>query len=183
MIKNELRLIKWKERLFKRCVKETIKCTKKNVIKKLLETLPKCLKHKFVIWHQYKAVNALKRQLTEGEVLVHVDFCTLLYSESSHTIDIRPSKETLINLCNHPNKNVKIKVSQMLSDGPSCQYKNKSNFYMFTQYPLHVLKVARATWSFSESGHGKGAFRWYWSCSDKNSRRSTRYSGFQDTRF
>lgn len=49
-----------------------------------------------------------------------------------------------------------INVLHIVSDGPSSQYKNKSNFYLFTQHLVHVLNISAATWNFTETAHGKG---------------------------
>ena len=43
------------------------------------------------------------------------------------------------------------------SDGPTAQYKNRINFYLFVNLlPKLFPKIVNATWNFSESGHGKG---------------------------
>lgn len=49
-----------------------------------------------------------------------------------------------------------IQVLHFFSDGPSTQYKQKKNFYLFTTM-IFDFKFKAATWSFFESGHGKGA--------------------------
>lgn len=47
-----------------------------------------------------------------------------------------------------------IKMLHIKSDGPSTQYKNKTNFYLF-QHFCGELKLEHATWNFSTPGHGK----------------------------
>lgn len=42
------------------------------------------------------------------------------------------------------------------SDGPTKQYKNKSNFYLFN-YFSNTLKLKSCTWNYSGAGHGKSA--------------------------
>lgn len=42
------------------------------------------------------------------------------------------------------------------SDGPSSQYKQKKNFYLFSTQ-IYEMGFKNATWSFFESSHGKGA--------------------------
>jgi len=42
------------------------------------------------------------------------------------------------------------------SDGPATQYRNKTNFILLTHF-AKKLGLKEATWSFSESGHGKGS--------------------------
>jgi len=44
----------------------------------------------------------------------------------------------------------------VLSDGPTTQYRNKKNLYLLTKL-VEADNITRATWNFSESGHGKGA--------------------------
>jgi hypothetical protein len=48
-----------------------------------------------------------------------------------------------------------VNVLHVYSDGPSTQYKQKKNFFLFSKI-THELGF-RATWNFSESYHGKGA--------------------------
>lgn len=47
-----------------------------------------------------------------------------------------------------------VKVINFQSDGPSTQYKNKSNFFFF-RYFSNALKMKSCTWNFTASGHGK----------------------------
>ena len=42
------------------------------------------------------------------------------------------------------------------SDGPTTQYKNKTNFYIFA-YHCKKLKLSNATWNFTASGHRKSS--------------------------
>ena len=44
-----------------------------------------------------------------------------------------------------------------VSDGPSTQYRNKRNFYMFHQEIINNYGFEQASWNFSESGHGKSS--------------------------
>lgn len=43
----------------------------------------------------------------------------------------------------------------IFSDGPTTQYRQKCNFFMFST-ELHKLGFSYAEWNFFESGHGKG---------------------------
>ena len=47
-----------------------------------------------------------------------------------------------------------VEIINFLSDGPSTQYKNKTNFYLFN-YFCSKLKIKRSTWNFTGAGHGK----------------------------
>ncbi|XP_022194488.2 uncharacterized protein LOC111052160 isoform X2 [Nilaparvata lugens] len=49
-----------------------------------------------------------------------------------------------------------VSTVHFFSDGPSSQYKQKQNFYLFTTQ-VYELGFQNATWSFFESSHGKGA--------------------------
>ena len=40
------------------------------------------------------------------------------------------------------------------SDGPSTQYRNKTNFFLFA-YHCNLLQLHHASWNFSTAGHGK----------------------------
>lgn len=47
-----------------------------------------------------------------------------------------------------------VKIINVQSDGPSAQYKNKNNFYLFRHF-CEELKMQNATWNFTAAGHGK----------------------------
>lgn len=47
-----------------------------------------------------------------------------------------------------------VKVLHILSDGPTKQYRNKINLYLFSHF-VKEFGYERATYNFSESGHGK----------------------------
>ncbi|WAR22315.1 hypothetical protein MAR_016289 [Mya arenaria] len=49
-----------------------------------------------------------------------------------------------------------VSVLHILSDGPTTQYRNKQNFYLFST-KLFELGFQRGTWNFLEASHGKGA--------------------------
>jgi len=42
------------------------------------------------------------------------------------------------------------------SDGPTTQYRNKTNFYLLTHF-MNSFAMKEVTWNFSESGHGKSS--------------------------
>ena len=52
---------------------------------------------------------------------------------------------------NHPDVN----ILHFYSDGPTTQYRQKGHFYLFTT-ELFNRGIKMGTWSFHESGHGKG---------------------------
>ena len=43
-----------------------------------------------------------------------------------------------------------------ISDGPTTQYRNKSNFYLW-HHNMHKHGFSKSTWNFIEAAHGKGA--------------------------
>lgn len=50
-----------------------------------------------------------------------------------------------------------IRIINFFSDGPSSQYKNKSNiYYLLDIIPSLFPNVQKISWNYSESGHGKG---------------------------
>lgn len=51
---------------------------------------------------------------------------------------------------NHPN----IDNFHFMSDGPTTQYRNKKNFFLFVHYSMQ-LGFSHSSWNFFESGHGK----------------------------
>lgn len=54
-------------------------------------------------------------------------------------------------------KTPEVKRIHFLSDGPSAQYKNRSNFYLMIRQVKKVFPEAEfLSWNFSAAGHGKG---------------------------
>ncbi|CAG9790444.1 unnamed protein product [Diatraea saccharalis] len=53
-------------------------------------------------------------------------------------------------------KHPEIDTVHVFSDGPTTQYRQKKNFYLFKLY-LEDLNYKKGTWNFSEAYHGKGA--------------------------
>jgi len=51
---------------------------------------------------------------------------------------------------------VQVDTVHFQSDGPTTQYRNKNNFYLFTHF-ARQFGWKLATWNLSETGHGKGA--------------------------
>lgn len=54
-------------------------------------------------------------------------------------------------------KNPKVERIHFLSDSPTTQYRNKTNFYFFQNLNKRYPEIKEGSWNFSESGHGKGA--------------------------
>lgn len=53
-------------------------------------------------------------------------------------------------------QNPEVTDLHFFSDGPTTQYRNKQNFFLFSTI-LHELGFESGSWNFFESGHGKGA--------------------------
>ena len=53
----------------------------------------------------------------------------------------------------HPN----VKILHFFSDGPTTQYRQKGNFYLFSTV-IFKRGFKLASWNFHEAGHGKGYF-------------------------
>lgn len=53
------------------------------------------------------------------------------------------------------NSKLIVKTIHIFSDGPTTQYRNKHNFYLFTQR-LSDYTFEEGTWNFFEASHGKG---------------------------
>ncbi|XP_062386091.1 uncharacterized protein LOC134073124 [Sardina pilchardus] len=49
-----------------------------------------------------------------------------------------------------------VTVIHFVSDGPTSQYRNKTNFYLASTVPF-MMGFQHVTWNFSEASHGKGA--------------------------
>ncbi len=104
---------------------------------------------------------------SKGQVTLHtgvayvkkeaVSFCTVSESYRHDPPAIwaylTPVVEYLLSL--HP----QIRTIHIWSDGPSTQYRNKANFWLFSQLlPCLVPGLSTSsTWNISEAGHGKGA--------------------------
>jgi len=54
-------------------------------------------------------------------------------------------------------ENPKVTAIHFVSDGPSTQYRSKNNFFMFHREIIEKHGFERATWNFTESGHGKSS--------------------------
>lgn len=66
--------IKGKIKQCKKTIKEKIQCTKQNMLDKLHSEIPNLLKHICNRNHQYKAIDYIKKNVSENSVVVHVDF-------------------------------------------------------------------------------------------------------------
>ncbi|CAB3236345.1 unnamed protein product [Arctia plantaginis] len=78
-------------------------------------------------------------------------FCTIAESNNHQPPAIWAHLEPLLNLIREESPNVT--RLHFFSDGPSSQYRQKNNFYLFAHFTNRF--GFDATWSFFEAGHGK----------------------------
>jgi hypothetical protein len=201
--KNVNTVIKGKEKLCKKTIKETVKTTNKSMVQLLHANMPIYMRHVGNFIHQIRAIQSIKENLTIYQGLLHVDFsenynckysaeiqsahfggsksqlslhtCVYYSTENNppdnylKTTSICTVSENLRHdpalICTHLNpvfKRIKeitpdITELHVLSDGPSTQYRNKSMFYLISNYIGKELGVEKVIWHYSEKGHGKGA--------------------------
>ncbi|KAJ0171099.1 hypothetical protein K1T71_002853 [Dendrolimus kikuchii] len=74
IIKNVGIIVKGKEKQCKKCIKETVKTTKKSLVRLFNLNLPVYMQHMANLIHQIKTVQTLKQQLSPTEALLHIDF-------------------------------------------------------------------------------------------------------------
>jgi len=83
-----------------------------------------------------------------------VSFCTTSESLRHDAAAIWAHLQPILQLI----KNVVPSIKNILfqSDGPTTQYKNKTNFYLFHHF-CNKLQIETASWNFSTPGHGKSS--------------------------
>lgn len=81
----------------------------------------------------------------------HQSFCTISPSRQHGPSAIWAHLEPVLKSLDD-----KIKTVHFWSDGPTTQYRNKSNFYLLST-DIFKYGLTAATWNFSEASHGKGA--------------------------
>lgn len=81
-----------------------------------------------------------------------ISFCITSDCRKHDAASIWVHMEPIFKLLNEYVPNLKAVYFQ--SDGPSTQYKNRNNFYLFLNY-CNISKFKYSTWNFSTSGHGK----------------------------
>lgn len=79
-------------------------------------------------------------------------FCTIAEANSHKPAAIWAHLTPIIKLIE--TESPMVNVVHFFSDGPSSQYRQKNNVYLFAHFK-EVYKWQYATWSFLESGHGK----------------------------
>lgn len=67
-------VIKGKEKVCQKTIKDYIKCSKADLINVLQYSLKKFMTHERNVIHQYCTVDQIKKQLSHNEVLFHIDF-------------------------------------------------------------------------------------------------------------
>uniref|UniRef100_UPI00358EC36B uncharacterized protein n=1 Tax=Myxine glutinosa TaxID=7769 RepID=UPI00358EC36B len=79
-------------------------------------------------------------------------YCTLSEDPRHSAISIWAHLDPVLNDLSQKG----IKVVHFVSDGPTTQYRNKSNFYLFSTLPFQKYNFKYITHNFLEAGHGKG---------------------------
>lgn len=67
-------IIKGQEKICSKTVKETITCSKGELLNELKTTINYVMQHENNVTHQYKAIREIKQQLSENEAILHMDF-------------------------------------------------------------------------------------------------------------
>lgn len=74
LTKSEKLMIRGQEKIVKKKTKESIECTKKQLVDNLLSAIPKFFLHTLNMLHQYKAIKYIKKNLSPHDILIHADF-------------------------------------------------------------------------------------------------------------
>ena len=84
-----------------------------------------------------------------------LSFCTISDSTRHDPSAVWAHMEPVFELLKESCPNV-TKI-HLWSDGPTTQYRNKKNFYLFTYFMNKYGYTSKPTWNMFEAGHGKGA--------------------------
>lgn len=88
--------------------------------------------------------------------LIPYSFCTLSSSLRHDYVAIWAHLKLIFEWV-HEFAMEKITVVHLLSDGPATQYKNRSMFYVISNFITKFLPHIKCfTWNYSVAGHGKG---------------------------
>ncbi|XP_052255952.1 uncharacterized protein LOC127861484 isoform X1 [Dreissena polymorpha] len=169
--------------------------TIETLIGEMHEEISRLARHEFNIKHQYKRLHQLKQNLTDNEVIIHIDFSenyqckyaseiqSVHFGSSKRQISIHTgvayfkskhiSFATVSDDLKHSPPGIWAHLDPILlhirrttpdidkihfvSDGPTTQYRCKSNFYLFSTKIFEYGFVNGGSWNFMEAGHGKGA--------------------------
>ncbi|KAL0893762.1 hypothetical protein ABMA27_013899 [Loxostege sticticalis] len=190
-----------KEKMKRVTLKKKKEDSPRNVIYKFETLMITFFKHTLNITVQHSVIKQLKENLSDNEVLCHIDFSEnylLKYNEeiqsfhfggsrqqiSLHTgvlyyLDGQSKEKSCKSFCTI-SKNINhdasaiwahlepiLKLIQdlvphlttihILSDSPSCQYRNRFIFYMMSKLNERIPNLKLISWNYSEAGHGKGA--------------------------
>lgn len=99
--------------------------------------------------HQQATLHTGILYFKDGE---HISFCSISDSTRHDPSAIWAHLDPVLNIA----YNSGIRTIHFYSDGPTTQYRNKTNFWFFSSY-LHERGFHGGTWNFFEAGHGKGA--------------------------
>ncbi|CAH0562959.1 unnamed protein product [Brassicogethes aeneus] len=88
----------WQEKMCHKTLKESIPCTKLELVKELNNTIGPYMKHCLTVSHQQKAITDIKQNLTSEEILIHVDFSEnyeCKYGEEIQSVHFGGSKQQI----------------------------------------------------------------------------------------
>ncbi|XP_048092646.1 uncharacterized protein LOC125289715 [Alosa alosa] len=101
--------------------------------------------------HQQISMHTGVRYLSRGRVECFCTISSCLRHDATATwAHLEPILKKMRREC------PEVTVVHFLSDGPTSQYRNKTNFYLASTIPF-MMGFQHVTWNFSEASHGKGA--------------------------
>ncbi|CAH2003823.1 unnamed protein product [Acanthoscelides obtectus] len=172
----EEKIVKGQNKKFKITKKVTISSTVKELEISFIQDIPVMKKHLYGIYKYNKLKKELKENLTEEEILIQIDFSenytsvyyirnvdNILQSKSFATVSenldhqahaiwahMKPILRTVL-------EKKDINALHIYSDGPTSQYRNRTNIHLWLQTLITEFKqITKSSWTYSEPGHGKG---------------------------
>lgn len=112
-------------------------------------------------YHQeVQAKHFIKDQITLHTGVLYIkdqspkSFCSISPDNQHNPESIWAHLDPVLNYIKTTHTN--ISIIHFFSDGPTTQYRQKKNFYLFSQ-KMYDYGFSHSTWSFFEAAHGKGA--------------------------
>ncbi|WAR09094.1 hypothetical protein MAR_019052 [Mya arenaria] len=167
-----------------RVVRETECGSLETLVTDIEKEVERAARHIYNIRHQYHSITSLKENMATNELLIHMDFSenynckldseiqSMHFGASQRQVSVHTgiiySKEKIYpfpaGIWGHlqpvfdflKSMEHEKNVIHFLSDGPTTQYRNKTNMFMFS-FKIFDLGYKYGTWNYLEAGHGKGA--------------------------
>ncbi|WAQ94248.1 hypothetical protein MAR_006719 [Mya arenaria] len=150
-----------------RVVRETECGSLETLVTDIEKEVERAARHIYNIRHQYHSITSLKENMATNELLIHMDFSenynckldseiqSMHFGASQRQVSVHTgiiySKEKI-----YPFATVSDCLMHSPADGPTTQYRNKTNMFMFS-FKIFDLGYKYGTWNYLEAGHGKGA--------------------------